>query len=52
MRSSGPVPVTGPGEVERDKNGDGLREEIRSLAPSTRTGIARGEGGLLEAEEL
>jgi len=51
MRSSGPVPVTGPGEVERDKKGDGLREEVRSLAPSTRRGIA-GEGGLLVTEDV
>jgi hypothetical protein len=51
MRSSGPVPVTGPGEVERDKKGDGLREEVTSLAPSTRRGKA-GEGGLLVAEDV
>jgi hypothetical protein len=51
MRSSGPVPVTGPGEVERDKKGDGLREEVTSLAPSTRRGIA-GDGGLLVAEDV
>jgi len=43
--------VTGPGEVDRDKKGEGLREDFVSLAPSTRRGIA-GEGGLLVAEEL
>lgn len=48
-RSSGADPVTGPGDVERDKKG--LRETgIGSVAPSTITGIA-GEGGLFEAED-
>jgi hypothetical protein len=42
--------VTGPGDVERDKKGEGVREGFRSLAPSIRTGIA-GEGGLLVAED-
>jgi len=43
--------VTGPGEVERDKNGDGVLDEKASLAPSTRRGMA-GEGGLLVADEV
>jgi hypothetical protein len=42
--------VTGPGDVERDKKGEGVREGFRSLAPSIKTGIA-GEGGLLAAED-
>lgn len=50
-RSSGPDPVTGPGEVERDKKGEGVREGLMSLAPSTKGGMA-GEGGLLVAEEV
>ena len=37
--------------MERDKKGEGLRDMMASLAPSTRRGIA-GEGGLLVAEEL
>ena len=48
MRSSGPEPVTGPGDVDRDKKFGLLDRE--SLAPSTATGIT-GEGGLLEAED-
>lgn len=51
MRSSGPDPVTGPGDVERDKKGKGLRGNFVSLAPSTKRGMA-GDGGLLVAEEL
>ena len=42
--------MTGPGEVERFKNGEGVREGLMSLAPSTMTGIA-GEGGLLVADD-
>jgi hypothetical protein len=51
MRSSGVEPVTGPGDADRDKKGDGVLEGLRSLAPSTRRGIA-GDGGLLVAEEV
>jgi hypothetical protein len=43
--------VTGPGDVERDKNGEGVRESFASLAPSTRKESA-GEVGLLVADEL
>lgn len=43
--------MTGPGEVERDKNGDGVLEEKASFAPSTKRGMA-GEGGLLVADEV
>ena len=43
--------MTGPGDVERERKGEGLRENFTSLAPSTRSGMA-GEGGLLVAEEL
>lgn len=52
MWSSGAEPVTGPGDVDLDKNG--LREADRnslSLAPSTRTGRA-GDGGLFVADEV
>ena len=52
MRSSGPDPVTGPGDVDLDKKG--LRPatlESLSLAPSTRIGRA-GEGGLFEADDM
>jgi len=48
--SSGPDPVTGPGDVERFKKGEGVREGLMSFAPSTMTGIA-GEGGLLVADD-
>jgi len=49
MRSSGPDPVTGPGDADRDKKG--LRVADRgSLAPSTKSGRT-GEGGLFEADE-
>jgi hypothetical protein len=51
MRSSGPDPVTGPGDAERDEKWFGdFDTETASLAPSTNSGIA-GEGGLLEAED-
>ena len=43
--------MTGPGEVERDKKGEGVREGLKSAAPSTMRGMA-GDGGLLDAEEL
>ena len=51
MRSSGPDPVTGPGDVDLDENG--LREtELKlSLAPSTKTGKV-GDGGLLGADDV
>lgn len=42
--------MTGPGEAERDKKGDGLLEMMISLAPSTIGGIA-GDGGLLVADD-
>lgn len=51
LRSSGPEPVTGPGEVDRDKKG--LRDgdlESPSLAPSTRAGRL-GDGGLFDADD-
>lgn len=49
IRSSGPDPVTGPGDADRDKKG--LRDaDLESLAPSTRTGGA-GDGGLFEADD-
>lgn len=42
--------MTGPGEVERFKKGEGVREGLISFAPSTMIGIA-GEGGLLVADD-
>ena len=48
--SSGPDPVTGPGDVERVEKGEGVREGFISFAPSTMTGMA-GEGGLLVTDE-
>ena len=42
--------MTGPGDVERDKKGEGVREGLLSFAPSTMTGMA-GEGGLLVADD-
>ena len=42
--------MTGPGDVERFRKGEGVREGLMSFAPSTMTGIA-GEGGLLVAED-
>jgi hypothetical protein len=48
-RSSGPDPVTGPGDVGRVEKG--LRDvDLTSLDPSTKTAI-EGDGGLFEAEE-
>jgi hypothetical protein len=49
-RSTGPEPVTGPGEVERDKKGEALRELMGSLAPSNIKAIG-GDGGLLVADD-
>jgi hypothetical protein len=43
--------MTDPGEVERDKNGEGARETFASLAPSTRRGSDGGDG-LLVADEV
>lgn len=43
--------MTGPGDADLDKKGEGARDNNESLAPSTRSGMA-GEGGLLVAEEL
>lgn len=43
--------MTGPGDAARDKKGEGVWDNLASLAPSTRSGIA-GDGGLLVAEEL
>lgn len=42
--------MTGPGEVERDRKGDGLRDRMISFAPSTIRGIP-GDGGLLVADD-
>jgi hypothetical protein len=42
--------VTGPGDVERFRKGEGVREGLMSFAPSTMTGMA-GEGGLLVADD-
>lgn len=42
--------MTGPGDVERFKKGEGVREGLLSFAPSVMTGIA-GEGGLLVADD-
>jgi hypothetical protein len=42
--------VTGPGDVDRFKKGEGVREGLMSFAPSTMTGIA-GDGGLLVADD-
>lgn len=43
--------MTGQGEVERDRKGEGVREGLKSMAPSTRRGMA-GDSGLLVAEVL
>jgi hypothetical protein len=42
--------VTGPGDADRFKKGEGVREGLVSFAPSTMTGIA-GDGGLLVADD-
>jgi hypothetical protein len=42
--------VTGPGDVERLRKGEGVREGLMSFAPSTMTGMA-GEDGLLVADD-
>lgn len=42
--------MTGPGDEERFRKGEGVREGLVSLAPSTITGIV-GEGGLQVADD-